>query len=540
MNKSLSVAFLTIIIGLMLITSLSLNVIHASTGVIGIITSNQTWTKANSPYTLTGPTDIDRGVTVTIEAGATVDLNSYYIRVDGTLIAKGTSTDRINISDGSITFTVVANGWNETNGTGSVFEYTDLTNTPLISSVALKMKSSSITASGSITGNSVIVDSAINDISVNGNAAISNNNISKLNILVGTPVITNNTITVISGSGSTSAVITNNTIGSIGGVNNTASSIFYFGGNSPIIANNTIKGGILFGGTSPTISNNLIIGYIYGPDLKLGDAYGGGIYIGALIPSNAIISLLGGGSASISNNTLIGRTYNYTHESFIGGLRGTTSDLLETSGISLGSSYQHVYIGSNTISNCSTGINYGASGQGTIENNYLGGIVVTASANLTIQRNIIDNGITDNGRANLMILNNSINSAGIQVSGSAIINFNNILNYGLYSLYLLNTPSNINATYNWWGTTNQTTIRESFYDYHRDFNLGNVTFIPFFGASNPQAMPNPTATNPPPVIPEQFPSALIFTLLAIATFTRMVTLRKKIKHQNLDKNKPLP
>lgn len=363
MNKSFTVVFLTIVIGLMLMTSSQLNIARASTPITGIIASNQTWTKANSPYTLTGPTDIDRGVTVTIEAGATVDLNSYYIRVDGTLIAKGTSTNRINMSNGQVTFTVLANGWNETNGAGSVFEYTDLIDTSLMSSVALKLKSISITSYGSITGNSVIVDSTINDISISGNAAISNSNISKLNILVGTSVITNNTITVISGSGSTSPVITNNTIGSIGGVNNTASSIFYFGGNSPIIANNTIQGGILFGGTSPTISNNLIMGYIYGSDLKLRDAYGEGTYVGALIPNNVIISVLGGGSASISNNTLIGRTYNYTHQVFIAGLGGITSDLLETSGITIGSSYQNVYIGSNVMSNCFIGISYGASEQ---------------------------------------------------------------------------------------------------------------------------------------------------------------------------------
>lgn len=63
--------------------------VQASTDVIGIITSNTTWTKANSPYNLTGSILVSNGVELTILAGVTVNLNGYVIMVNDTLTAGG-------------------------------------------------------------------------------------------------------------------------------------------------------------------------------------------------------------------------------------------------------------------------------------------------------------------------------------------------------------------------------------------------------------------------------------------------------------------
>src|SRR5208337_5359065 len=43
------------------------------TNVNGTINSDTTWTKANSPYNLTGPVTVDPGVTLSIEPGTIVD-----------------------------------------------------------------------------------------------------------------------------------------------------------------------------------------------------------------------------------------------------------------------------------------------------------------------------------------------------------------------------------------------------------------------------------------------------------------------------------
>lgn len=68
---------------------------QASTPTNGIIAQDSTWTKANSPYTLTGPVGIARGATLTIEPGVTVNIGSFYLGVNGTLNALGTASDQI-------------------------------------------------------------------------------------------------------------------------------------------------------------------------------------------------------------------------------------------------------------------------------------------------------------------------------------------------------------------------------------------------------------------------------------------------------------
>jgi len=75
--------------------SVLINPVRAETTVNGIITSDVTWTKANSPYTFKGQFAVDRGVTLTIESGVSININNYYLQVNGTLIARGTNNDRI-------------------------------------------------------------------------------------------------------------------------------------------------------------------------------------------------------------------------------------------------------------------------------------------------------------------------------------------------------------------------------------------------------------------------------------------------------------
>ncbi len=67
--------------------------------VSGIISTNTTWTKANSPYIVNGNLTVDSAVTLTIEPGVEVRVDSTYIfQVDGKLLAVGTSTDFISFT----------------------------------------------------------------------------------------------------------------------------------------------------------------------------------------------------------------------------------------------------------------------------------------------------------------------------------------------------------------------------------------------------------------------------------------------------------
>jgi len=97
------------------------------TPVNGVINSDTTWTSVNSPYNLTGNVLVSNGAKLTIEPGATVKLNSYYIKVNGTLSAKGSTTEPIQImgdgDDYQIIFTDYSTSWNDQALTGCIVEH---------------------------------------------------------------------------------------------------------------------------------------------------------------------------------------------------------------------------------------------------------------------------------------------------------------------------------------------------------------------------------------------------------------------------------
>ena len=79
-NKLFSITCLSVLIAILSIVIVSPFVVGQSgTNENGLITSNVVWTKAGSPYSLTGPVAINQGVTLTVEPGVTINLNSYYI-----------------------------------------------------------------------------------------------------------------------------------------------------------------------------------------------------------------------------------------------------------------------------------------------------------------------------------------------------------------------------------------------------------------------------------------------------------------------------
>ncbi len=344
----------------------------------GIINSDTTWTKANSPYNLTGPVAINQGVTLTIEPGTIVNLNYFYIQVNGTLMAQGSLSDPI-IFNGDrtgdavlsyVNFSQSSNNWNEQKETGNIIE-----------------------------------NCHINEISINVNNA--------------SPKINNNQIT--------SKEVSYKEGGGI-----------FVNGGDPIISNNNIKanGAVSISNGSPLVQKNTISGFM-------------GIIVSA-------------GSPIIANNVMTGIEFT-----------GWTTAISFPDG-STGDSY----ISDNTISNYDFAIQ-----------------VVHCSNIITIQRNLINNSTIDTSQSQVIIQNNTLTNALIYVHAGPIITYNNFQNNVKISL---TSSSNVIATYNWWGTTNQQVINETIHDYKNDFNLGTVNFVPFLTAPNPQAIPNITASIPTP------------------------------------------
>jgi len=92
-------------VGLALVatTALPVNAARAaSTSVSGIIASSTTWTRAGSPYVVTGTVQIAHGATLTVEPGVVVESSSGSIQVFGGLNAAGTSLDKVTFNSVAI------------------------------------------------------------------------------------------------------------------------------------------------------------------------------------------------------------------------------------------------------------------------------------------------------------------------------------------------------------------------------------------------------------------------------------------------------
>jgi parallel beta-helix repeat protein len=392
--------------GLVLLSATRFWAVHASTEVTGAIYSDTTWTQAGSPYTLTGNLLIENGVKLTINAGTTVNLGSYYIMVNGTLVAIGNSDNPIVFNGGSITFTSRIAAWNEQTQSGCIIENAILTTT-ITSKNAVKINSNTINNALTVTSDSIVTNNNIKS-NVNG-GTISGNN--------------------ITGDVFAQKIFSNYISGNVGG---------------SIVSNNYIKGRVGANGNC-VISNNTIIGDTTNSADKAGITVSSA-YIGASGYPKIENNIIANSGIGISVSVLIRSWF--------------SADIPE--------------IRNNLITQNGVGIQYSISRQETWEKNQT-----------IIESNTIAG-----------------NEVGIKFTGTAkecqVIN-NNIEENTNYSIYLQEVRyEDVSVTNNWWGTTDQSAIANSFYDYYKDFNLGKVNFVPFLTAPNPNAPAKPALIPTPP------------------------------------------
>jgi hypothetical protein len=526
MKKASSNAFLTAIIisGLILVSTVHLG--SAESGLVVTITSDTTWTKTDSPVIFSGPVVVSIGVTLTIDAGVTVNLNGYPLFVNGTLKAIGSASDKIQISGGDITF-----GSSSQTGSGSAFE-----NAVIYSSIScskpLVVKNNLINASISMGDNSILSDNTILAIvSTGSSCTISWNNISGDVSIGNSCTIFDNTVTGDITVG-TYAAITNNII-------NGSKIVFApFGGHSYTIAltvanfstisNNSITGGV--SATSCTISNNSISGGAAFTDWagRPEDATSAVEVTGdSSVTSNVIWSSTGGYGLLIRNG--------YTHVSgniIQKGVRVAGDALIEGNRIS--NSGTGIQVGDIYISAFNE-INYGY-GNSIIRNNIITGNSIGVGSSYeggsaTVELNLISNntyGVDINSQ--VTIQNNTISNSSVAIrleTPSSKIVYNNIIAYTQNSIELSSVSTDVNATYNWWGTTDTQAIGLTIHDSKYDFNLGTVNFIPILTEQNPSAFPVGAPTSPP-AIPE-FTPIIHLTLLIITTLAMLVGSKRRVR-----------
>ena len=254
MRQLFLIAFLTAVVvsGLTLVNPVHFSTVKASTGVIGIITSNTTWTKANSPYVLTGPTAVNKGVTLTIEPGVIVNLGNFYLQVNGTLNAQGTNGDKIIFISAYHNIYPPNNINLPTANAECTIENAILSKTSILSTIGTSVK----------INKCALTDEA--GVNVWGSSIISNCNITGEVFTRGSAVVSNNTIlNGIDASGSYT-ISGNNVTNNVG--------IWVMNvGETGTISDNSISGGSTAGinlAGSATIERNLITNNQYGISVR--------------------------------------------------------------------------------------------------------------------------------------------------------------------------------------------------------------------------------------------------------------------------------
>ncbi|MGE5187684.1 MAG: right-handed parallel beta-helix repeat-containing protein [Betaproteobacteria bacterium] len=249
MKKQVSAIVLLITLASLLFTNyISVN---AETPINGIITSNTTWTKTNSPYTLQGPVAVNQGVTLTIEPGVTINLNNHYIQVNGTLLVRGTDNEKIVFDGGLVTFTSIS----QQTGQASTIENVVADSLAVWTSMTI----TKCTIKGLDVGSSVtVIRNTIESLSASENAVVTNNEITQNCHVGGSAKITSNNIDarVIVNVGST-PTISNNKISDGVHIDSNGARVTVSG--NEIHAKNAYPR-IFVAGSHAEITNNLIVG----------------------------------------------------------------------------------------------------------------------------------------------------------------------------------------------------------------------------------------------------------------------------------------
>ncbi|PVX26950.1 MAG: hypothetical protein CW716_04820 [Candidatus Bathyarchaeum sp.] len=562
MMKFVSRVFLMLILFSSLELIAAVHVFAEAPGVIVVIGSDAVWAKADSPYVLTGPVFVANDATLTIEAGVEVDLDGYYITVNGTLLVLGTSSERIQMTNGEkIEFTEFSTGWNKETGLGGIISHANVT-CPIFSSVSLKLDTC-ILATLDVEDSVLVSNSEIGGRVTVGNSSEIYDNILGDRVLVG----------------GSSVICNNNINGSIKG-------------ECVTVSNNTVMGHV--GVDYSTVSNNMIIGGISGESLTItGNVATAQENPDGVFAIGGAAIRISGGTSVISGNTLDGGGYRFDWGGRGSGTIGTidvgscsaviSDNVIDGEGIYLTGDCDSLVIANNTIDSgifcklitwegtravfdvnsfeitgnvitgtievkasylsvsnnllvgsIGTGLEFSVHGEtiSSISDNtisgFFTGISGTTTKGVLIKKNLIINNTRgiECTALNMRVQNNTItnNTIGIyEGSPSAIIRYNNIENNTENSIYLETTTENIDARYNWWGTADHQAVNLTIRDHKYDFDVGTVTFTPFLTEPNPEAVPNE--------IPE-FSAWLVLLLFLVATLVGSV-YRKRMKKQEI-------
>lgn len=385
-------------------TTKSITIYGQHTDVSGRISTNTTWSLANSPYNVVGDVIVETNIFLTIEPGVIVKFNNgTNLIIDGALIAQGDNAHQISFTGNSA---VPQRGdW------GTIrFRATSIDEACIIAWAMIEYGNSGITLydSGPRIENSTI------RFNIRGIYSESNG-IARI----------------------FDSEFLNNTYGITGNFN-------YEYGSS----------------LRSTVSSSRIFGNTYGVDVSGGN----------LIVQQSSISHNTYGIASntyytmeIWETTVSGNTYGiWTWSSYSGSFRIIGSNISDN--------FYGITANSATISKSIISNNNGT-GISPYFNKY-GNATYYSEGAFTITYSTIA-GNKENGVISKSYSTNTIRFSNIYGNTP----------YDLVNLAQYERNADVNATDNWWGTTNSTGIDQHIYDYYDDFNLRKVGYKPFLNSS---------------------------------------------------------
>ncbi|MFA5033612.1 MAG: T9SS type A sorting domain-containing protein [bacterium] len=513
------------IFSLVLISTLFADTTYVSTN----ITANTTWTKTASPYFITNDIIVDNSITLTIESGTKILMgDSKQLTVTGTLYAIGTVTDSITIT---------------ARDTSKRWENILFTSTAKCSLQYCKIEFAGNSAISNMNSNLVYIsNNTISNnttelcgggIYNNGSCIITNNTISYNTAKYGGGGIFN----------SKAATITNNTISFNtntdttavgGGIWNNYKGTAYIMGNIFLHNASMYNGGAIFNeGTASitydTISNNTTT-VNWGSGAGISNKGSAEITNNNISYNIANYGIGGGihnysGTANIRNNSVFNNTAKYNG----GGLSNESSinvfhnDIYDNATEGNGGgiyNYNSAVVESNNVyHNFADGIGGGIHNYKKLicRNNYIysntaqkGGAISNSNGFATIEKDSIYNntaaeyggGIYNCDTANIQnntLINNSAQYGGaICDYKTTTINFNSIVDTTASAIYnagetfirgnniqatgylVYNNASNwIDASYNYWNTTDTTIIKTKLYDHYDNVSKGKIFYKPF-------------------------------------------------------------
>jgi len=238
---------------------------------------------------------------------------------------------------------------------------------------------------------------------------------------------------------------------------------------------------------------------VYSNGLTIEENSDCGIYVnGFLVIRNSVISNnsigvdVHGGLLDLTNSTISHNTLDGVHGSPYHMISIRDSDIVNNGGKGIQGGGYWLTCSNSRISNNSGGGIYSGYYQGlgvskcNITNNDGHGISSDEWSPISISGSLISN---NSGNGVLALKTADIEYTTVIDNGNEGVNFrggrihlSNMYSNGLYEVRS-NESNNVDATYNWWGTTNETLIGEHIYDYFDNTSLGEVSYVPFLNSS---------------------------------------------------------